>query len=647
MPLSFPKGILYITLDDESISTNNKTGLPTAVGNMPNIPAMQNGPFIGNQAPYKPIGPYTTFFVGQSGKATLNINYDVVGKGSKIQGNFVDENGEYLPTKGSFLDIAKNNPLKVDSNALLQQLGNPGNATLNNKQDLGALERSQGAAKTGVGYKLISYPTTPATLIINKMSIFNAFLDYSGKQFTHGLDYLQGGISTKSFLTDSKNITNLSGDIYMGSFKTTRIVNEDPTYLGYDIVIKTQTSPLFNGELLNFLQRYAGYTELGSRISVYDDFILHLRKFMNYDEAKVGEIMVTDKGRIKASPINTYYLTKLSGLKNLVEKTQSEGAKYFPDYPKDKISLTFREDVTQSIGYLASLYKTLSWSRINGKQIIPENLLRFDCDIIVSEVRKFNRIAEEIKYDPNALGLGPNFEEKIKIFKDNISRYVYTLYECQFYFDEMPHGDDLDMSNPQMVDSYSIDINYKFSTMRFEKFEYSIDRREFDKKVLDNSITRVTDPKSSDPDATFIQELGEIKIESAKIQPYDTKPNITIDSESLDLFKYQPKRPTIPEVKTPIGTALPFTNLKKDIKQAFVNEINRQISKQVGLIFKTIENLRRQIPFAGQLDEPTNVYSGRSQFENDLVNAGRNFVGSSLRGLFGNQSVKGNLPRRR
>lgn len=602
MPISLPKGVLSLSLDRiDEFPANTKTGLPVAVGNMPDIPALQDGQATPNN-PAKESG-----------------------------GNYVDENGRYLPRKGSDLDIAINIPVQTYTNSDLEALGNP---THNPESTQVALD----SRKTGVSYILKSIPSSPGNLIVDKMKIFNAFLDYSGKQFTHGLDYLQGGISTKSFLLDSNSVNNLAkpnkGDIFMGSFVTTRVENEDPTYLGYDIVIKEDTSPLFNGELLAFLQRYRGYTELGSRISVYQDFLLHIRRFMNYDMAKVGEIMVTDKGKKNAAPINTYYLTKLSGLKNLVEKTQSDSAKYFPEYPKDKISLTFRENVQQDIGYLASLYKTLSWSRINGKQIIPENLLRFDCDIIISEVRKYNRVAKSSGGD------------KLDIFKDNISKYVYTLYECQFYFDDMPHGDDLDMSKVDMVESYPIDINYKFSTMKFEKFEYSVGRKEFDKKVLNNRLTDVTKILPTDQDARFSinQQTGEIEISSSALPQFNTSPTKPVfESGSIDALKYKQVAPSLPETR-PLPLASPFTNLKRDIKRAFVNEINRRISRQIGLLFKTVENLRRRIPFAGQLDEPTNVYSERGQFENDLINAGRNFVGSSLKVLFGDQDVTGNLP---
>jgi hypothetical protein len=77
-----------------------------------------------------------------------------------------------------------------------------------------------------------------------------------------------------------------------------------------------------------------------------------------------------------------YYLKKVAGLKNLSESNTGDTKKYLVDYRKDLITLDFNEDVTLSIGTLAHLYKLLYWSKPNGKSIIPENLLRFNCDII-------------------------------------------------------------------------------------------------------------------------------------------------------------------------------------------------------------------------------------------------------------------------
>jgi hypothetical protein len=49
---------------------------------------------------------------------------------------------------------------------------------------------------------------------------------------------------------------------------------------------------------------------------------------------------------------------------------------------------------------------------------------------------------------------------------------------------------------------------------------------------------------------------------------------------------------------------------------------------------KTINNIRSSIPGIGKMSEPTNVYSGQGQFESDVRNSIRNFVGDSIKGFF-------------
>jgi hypothetical protein len=153
-----------------------------------------------------------------------------------------------------------------------------------------------------------------------------------------------------------------------------------------------------------------------------------------------------------------YYLKKVSGLEKLIESNTPSVKKYLADYNKDVVSLTFTEDVSLSLGTLAHLYKLLYWSKPNGKGIIPENLLRFNCDIIISEVRNFKRVRKAIE------------SNSIEIIKDNVSRYIYSLRECQFYFNQMPHDNDVDLGGIKVFDNYTIQFDYKYSIVNFERF---------------------------------------------------------------------------------------------------------------------------------------------------------------------------------
>ena len=73
---------------------------------------------------------------------------------------------------------------------------------------------------------------------------------------------------------------------------------------------------------------------------------------------------------------------------------------------------------------------------------------------------------------------------------------------------------------------------------------------------------------------------------------------------------------------------------KRDLKNAVVNQINRTITQRARLLNDAIDEIRNKIPFAGRMSEPTNVYTSTNAFRNDIINALRNAVGSSIAGFF-------------
>jgi hypothetical protein len=85
-----------------------------------------------------------------------------------------------------------------------------------------------------------------------------------------------------------------------------------------------------------------------------------------------------------------------------------------------------------------------------------------------------------------------------------------------------------------------------------------------------------------------------------------------------------------------VRSSSPFNNLKKSLVNAGIREINRQLTLKARILNKTINNIRNSIPGIGKMSEPTNVYSGQGQFESDIRNSIRNFVGDSIKGFFRN-----------
>lgn len=298
------------------------------------------------------------------------------------------------------------------------------------------------------------------------------FTDYSTDYFRHGLQVLNDINSEFSTAGDSKS--------RLGRFRTTPYELTDPVMFGCEIIIDAVTSPLLNGSVIDFIDRFGSQmSEVSSKRVVYEEF---KQQFVKLFKTK-GSVFV-DSGVVSmtGAPSNeataeanigifapgkkaymSYYLKKITGLDKLAEGNSSSTFKYLTDYRRDVINLEFTEDVSLSVGALAHLYKLLYWSKPNGKSLVPDNLLRFNCDIIVSEVRNFNRVRK-------AVDTG-----NIEVIKDNVSRYVYSLRECQFYFKSMPHPGDITMGGstdgPSIYASYNgLDFDYKYSTVRLEKW---------------------------------------------------------------------------------------------------------------------------------------------------------------------------------
>lgn len=322
--------------------------------------------------------------------------------------------------------------------------------------------------------KGLSIPKSNNELIDSPYStrdMYSIFGDNSTDYFRHGLHVIDN-------LTPIENPESGSSNLRLDISLGTPFEQNDPVIFGFDIIIDDITSPLLNGSILDFLRNYNNVSEISSKIPVYEDFKQQFIKFFKTKSTVDinAEKTTISKMRLASTPESptrdnffqdmnkkaymNYYLKKIGGLEKLIEQNTPSSKKFLVDYNKDIISLSFSEDVTLSMGTLAHLYKLLYWSKPNGKGIVPENLLRFNCDIIVSEVRNYKRVIKAV---------GDN---NIQVIKDNVSRYVYSLRECQFYFNTLPHGVDIDMAgiSPFAEGGYTIQFDYKYSTVKLERF---------------------------------------------------------------------------------------------------------------------------------------------------------------------------------
>ena len=211
---------------------------------------------------------------------------------------------------------------------------------------------------------------------------------------------------------------------------------EDPTYLGFNLFI-SEKSTLLNDEMIkNFINQYISVDDIKIREQLYIKFVTIIRQLFNIEG---DEFLNKKKDRNKP-----YYIKKINGLDKLNAKIVK--------YKEDKITIDLNEDVTMVALYLAELFNNLSYDYRLQKYIIPENLLRFDMVIKITDIRHFK------KWDDN---------NSSYIINPDISSQYYILRDCNFDFENsQTHGADLTMggnSSPLNTASegLSFDIYYK------------------------------------------------------------------------------------------------------------------------------------------------------------------------------------------
>ena len=542
------------------------------------------------------------------------------------------------------------------------------------------------------------------------------FNDQRTDYFRHNL-HIDGYTPLKSE-KNARESWNGSGDRFrLATYPGTPFENNDPVIYGFEIVFDTFSSPLLNGSVEDFIDQFSYISEVASRAIIIDDFKRQFVKLFRtkgsinpstktyasdnvlINKQREGQSMASNtEGKLFTTantdtPTNLYrpgkkaylgyYLQKIEGLANLSESNTSDKRKYLVDYGKDVITLTFLEDVSATLGTLAHLYKLLYWSKPNGKNIIPENLLRFNCDIIISECRNFNRVRKSAKTGD------------LEIVKDNVSRYIYQLRECQFFFDKMPHDDSIDMGSIKTQDTYSMTFNYKYSATKFEKWVPSTsgENEKFGKYVGYNNgaIWKIGNKgmrSSAFKDGQFIIEDKSVPrfytVNTNSLRENGVTTAIVLDAYAKDTDGDEAK--TLPGASsdetpstTPKGkggngevgeeeeaTGNKKEQRKKKVKEAldqfkenskkvavgiaksaaaFVfNEVNNQINIRAKLLEDTLNKARNLLGLGGLKSNPKTIYpkpySPHSygiffDVRNDLFN----FVGEELAGIIGGTNV--------
>jgi len=208
---------------------------------------------------------------------------------------------------------------------------------------------------------------------------------------------------------------------------------DDPTYLSYELIIMADSSPLLNygspdsepkkNTALRFITRYKRITEIGSREQVYSEF---RNRLSDYFSIRFQSNVI--------KPKHAFYIENIAGLDKLTKK--------ITEYEKDLLTITLTEDITMRSQYLADLYNDLIYSYRNGRYLIPENCLKFDLIVKITDVRTFK--LPNPNYDPSQPISRTN---TIEINNDTPSVLMYKLHDCNFnFFESKIHEDAIPIS---------------------------------------------------------------------------------------------------------------------------------------------------------------------------------------------------------
>lgn len=239
-----------------------------------------------------------------------------------------------------------------------------------------------------------------------------------------------------------------------GLFKYPDSEFEDPTYLGYTIEID-ENSALFT-QVRPFLEKQGGTrTEINARLAVYEQFVSKVVMVFKSQES----VESPDKRSVY---VKSHYINSVSGMDLLRKK--------FIKWREDKLTVELHEDIAMFSTYLSHLYNNLTYSYENGRALIPENLLKFNLYIKISEVRSLTSIGR-LKSN-NATD-----QQVVDALKNNVTCLIYKLYDCEFdFFGSSPVSDSVVMSG---IDA----SNVPFSVLSLDIYFKSVSRQVFNPLV--------------------------------------------------------------------------------------------------------------------------------------------------------------------
>jgi len=410
---------------------------------------------------------------------------------------------------------------------------------------------------------------------------------------------------------------------------------DDPTYLGYTILIDTESSPLWNygnsrgettslksGSVLGFITKYSDIYEIRQRGVIYQEFL-----------AEFEEIIGTTLSYVPL--VKSYYVEQISGLDKLMSKIVK--------YPDDKLTITLTENVSLRATYLAELYNNLCYSYNYQRFAVPDNTLRFDLLIQISDIRVFKSYSDDGK----------------PIINTSPPKMVFRLHDCNFDFSQTkPFTESISMAGFSAVDktprNLTFDIIYKSITREFSSTLFpAYDIINKANQLLDNE---------------YLSNKKYFEYQQTRIYPFeDNRPNTIneetpINQQQQSSIEVNPTESIIRERENLIGDKLDFEKgfgaslqqVALDNVEDYVDKLLDRFSQIRGTLLKEILRHIRE-PFNMPRIYPDNVYSADFRtlslqnfltgLGSDSLNLGEDFINDTVNdvGLDLNQNIKDNL----
>jgi hypothetical protein len=259
---------------------------------------------------------------------------------------------------------------------------------------------------------------------------------------------------------------------------------DDPTYLGFTLQFIT-SSPLFSGGIIG--------ADYDSSFSNEPSAVSYLNKIG--EETRASYLKSFIQGLLKINNERPYYWQTIEGLTDAwVRNTNFSVDPYVGTDKTEGIEIGCLEALDLKLTALFTLYRMAVYDTKYRRQIVPNNLLRFNLTIHIQEIRKFKTVRNWI----TSLNNSEKSTDTSKFVNENTSQVSFLFTDCMW--DSAASGKFLDTVSNNDVSVTKTAIKFSFANIS-EVSQFS----GYDGKLAANE-KKVTSPSIESKIKTFTKD---------------------------------------------------------------------------------------------------------------------------------------------